>query len=428
IANDGGDFGAGANLMLVMMGAQAGQWDMGPFELWDAIGVKDSVKRMQDEGLEVPANVMAMLEGGRESFYAGAKKEQTYWDLVAKSVAEVPQDDRHLTFLGLKEEASKVVKKNLGASLVDLGDGVVALEVHTKMNTIDDDVIKMLAEAVAVAEKDFEALVIANDGGDFGAGANLMLVMMGAQAGQWDMIEQAIDNLQKSLQGLRYAKVPVVAAPYGLTLGGCAEIAMAADACQAHAETYMGLVEVGAGVIPAGGGCLRMVERWTGPLEGTDNAVMLPFIAAPSLQIATAKVATGAPEAKKLRYLSASDGISLNRDLLVYEAKQRALGLVRSGYRPPLPRTLRAAGIDHAKSIQMSIWGMVEGGFASDHDALIAGKVAYTLCGGNVAEGTALTEQHYLDLEREAFVSLCGEAKTQERIASLLTTGKPLRN
>lgn len=403
-------------------------WDLGPFELWDAIGVRASVERMMKEGIAVPANVTAMLEVGRERFYEGKLSDQTYFDLNTKTSKKVPQDERHLTLAKLKESKERVVKKNLGASLVDLGDGVLCLEVHTKMNTIDDDVIKMLVAAKETAEKDFEALVIGNDGGNFGAGANLMLVMMGAQSGQWGMIEQAISGLQGALQGLRYAKVPVVAAPYGLTLGGCAEIAMAADACQAHAETYIGLVEVGAGLVPAGGGCLRMVERWTGPLDGTDNAVVLPFVAAPSLNIAMAKVATGAPEGKKLRYLAETDGISLNRDLLLYQAKQRALGLARAGYRPPLPRTLRAAGLDVAKSIQMSIWGMVEGGFASEHDALIARKVVHILCGGNVAAGTELTEQDYLDLEREAFLSLCGEEKTQARIQSLMMSGKPLRN
>lgn len=403
-------------------------WDLGPFELWDAIGVKASVERMTKEGMEVPANVKAMLESGRERFYEGPIVERTFFDLVGKKTASVPRDERHLTFLGLKEDGSRIVKKNLGATLVDLGDGALALEVHTKMNTIDDDVIKMMVSAREEAEKNFEALVIANDGGNFGAGANLMLIMMGAQGGDWGMVENAIKTLQDALQGLRYAHVPVVAAPYGLTLGGCCEIAMAADACQAHAETYMGLVEVGAGLVPGGGGCLRMVERWTGPIDGTNDAVVLPFVAAPSLNIAMAKVATGAAEAKQLRYLSPTDGISLNRDLLLHQAKARALGMAKAGYRPPLPRTLRAAGLDAAKSIEMSIWGMVEGKFASDHDAVIARKVAYILCGGNAAAGAELTEQNYLDLEREAFLSLCGEEKTQARIQSLLMTGKPLRN
>ena len=403
-------------------------WDLGPFELWDAIGVRDSVKRMLDEKLEVPKSVTRMLESGRESFYEGLEKDRSYYNLVGAKPQAVPRDERHLTFLALKQDAQRVVKKNLGASLVDLGDGVLSLEVHTKMNTIDDDVIKMMVEAKTEAEKNFEALVIANDGGNFGAGANLMLIMMGAQSGDWKMVDHAISSLQAALQGLHFARVPVVSAPYGLTLGGCCEIVLASDACQAHAETYIGLVEVGAGLIPAGGGCLRMVERWTTPLEGTTDAVMLPFIAAPALNIATAAVGTGAVDAKRLRYITDADGISLNRDLLLNQAKERALGMARAGYRPPLPRTLRAAGLDTAKSIEVSVWGMVEGGFASQHDALIAGKIANILCGGQVAAGTELTEQHYLDLEREAFLSLCGEEKTQARIQNLLMTGKPLRN
>jgi 3-hydroxyacyl-CoA dehydrogenase len=219
-----------------------------------------------------------------------------------------------------------------------------------------------------------------------------------------------------------------VAAPFQYTFGGCAEIAMAADACQAHAETYMGLVEVGVGLLPGGGGCLRMVERWTEHMQDVDGADLLPFLGQASLNIAMAKVATGGMEAQRLRYLLPTDGISLNKSHLLYEAKQRALGMARAGYRPPRPRVIKAGGVDAAKTIEMRIWGLVEGGFASEHDALIASKVVHVLTGGNVATGTELTEQHYLDLEREAFLSLCGEEKSQARMQSMLMTNKPLRN
>ncbi|MGF1508632.1 MAG: 3-hydroxyacyl-CoA dehydrogenase/enoyl-CoA hydratase family protein [Myxococcota bacterium] len=403
-------------------------WDLGPFQLWDAIGVKDSVERMKAENIDVPGWVGEMLASGRTSFYEGPQSATTFYDAQAKKAAPVPRDPRHLRLAALKEDKARVVASNFGASLVDLGDGALCLEVHTKLNTIDADVMEMMERAVEVAEKDFEALVLGNDGEHFGAGANLMMVFMAAQQKEFGQIEAAIRRLQNALQGFKYAKVPVVAAPFQYTFGGCAEVVMAADACEAHAETYIGLVEVGAGLVPAGCGCLRLVERWTGAVQDVDGMDLLPLIGAASLNIATAKVATGAEEGKRLRFLRATDGVSLNRDLLLYHAKQRALGLARAGYRPPRPPTFRAAGIDAAMTIAMRVWGMVEGRFATEHDSLIARKVAHILCGGDVVPGTELTEQHYLDLEREAFVSLCGEEKTQARIQSLLMNNKPLRN
>ncbi|MBK8012188.1 MAG: hypothetical protein IPK13_12640 [Deltaproteobacteria bacterium] len=403
-------------------------WELGPFEAWDAIGVVESTERMKAEGLEVPTEITQMLETGRKSFYDGPLHERDFYAPETKRAVRVKLDPREINLAALKEQRTKVVAKNLGASLLDLDDGCLCLEVHTKMNTIDDDVVKMLRTAITEAEKNFEALVIGNQGEHFGAGANLMLIYMNAQQKQWTQIDAAVTALQKTLQSMRYARVPVVAAPFQYTFGGCAEIAMAADACQAWAETYMGLVEVGAGLIPAGGGCLRMVERWTGDVQDLEGVDILPFIGQGSLNIALAKVSTSAEEAKKQRYLSPTDGISLNHDRLLYEAKQRALGLARAGYRPPRPRIIKAAGLDVAKTIEMRVWGMREGGYASEHDALIAGKVLHILCGGTVAAGTMLTEQDYLDLEREAFISLCGEEKTQKRMESLLMTNKPLRN
>ena len=403
-------------------------WDVGPFEAWDAIGVPESVERMTAEGISVPQNVQSMLSSGRTSFYDGPKSERTYFDVGAAAAKPLPTDSKEISLAALKEKSTNVVKSNLGASLIDLGDGVLGLEVHTKMNTIDDDVTKMLNEAVVEAEKNFEALVIGNQGAHFSVGANVMMVFMAAQAKQWDQIDNGIKMLQDSLQGLRYAKVPVVAAPFQFAFGGGCEIAMAADACQASAETYMGLVEVGVGLVPAGGGCLRMVERWTGPAQNVSDVDLLPFIAPPSLQIATAKVATGAEEAKRLRYLMPEDGISLHRDYLLHEAKERALGMARAGYRAPRPGRIKAAGLDTYKTISVNVWSMTEGGFASEHDAKIAKHIARILCGGDVAKGTELTEQHYLDLEREAFLSLTGEQKTQDRIQHMLMNNKPLRN
>ncbi|HEY1534488.1 MAG TPA: 3-hydroxyacyl-CoA dehydrogenase/enoyl-CoA hydratase family protein, partial [Polyangiaceae bacterium] len=326
-------------------------WDLGPFEAWDAIGVPESVQRMKQDGLAVPEWVLNMLASGRGSFYAGGPAAPSYFDAASRVALPVPADPKQIRLDQLKSDPSRVVKKNHGASLVDLGDGVLCVEFHTKLNTLDNDVIAMLGEAAEVAEQGFQAVVIGNNGEHFCAGANLMLIAMAAQQKAWGQIEQVVTSLQKAMQRLRYAKVPVVAAPFQYTLGGGCEVAMAADACQAHAETYMGLVEVGVGLIPAGGGCLRMVERYTTELNGVSGVDLLPFIGQASLNIAMAKVAASAEEAKSLKYLRNTDGISLNSSRQLFEAKQRALGLAGAGYRPPLPPLLPAAGYDAEKTI-----------------------------------------------------------------------------
>jgi 3-hydroxyacyl-CoA dehydrogenase len=403
-------------------------WELGPFEAWDAIGVPASLERMKKEGIAVAPWVEAMVKAGRTTFYDGSQAAPRYYDVNSKTSATKPRDPHAIRLAAVHEDKSRVVKENMGASLLDLGDGCLCLEVHTKMNTIDSDVIEMIGHAVEEAERNFEALVVANDGEHFGAGANLMLIYMAAQQKAWDQIQSVVKGFQDNVQALRYAQVPVVSAPFQYTFGGAAELAMGADASQAHAETYMGLVEVGVGLIPAGGGCLRMVERWTESVGSVEGADLLPFVGQASLNIATAKVGTGAEEARRLRYLLPTDGISLNRDHQLYEAKMRALGMARAGYRPPRPKVLRAAGIDAAKTIGMRVWGMMESGFATAHDGLVANKVAYVLCGGNVAAGAEVSEQHFLDLEREAFLSLCGEEKSQARMQSILMTNKPLRN
>lgn len=403
-------------------------WDLGPFEVWDAIGVAESVARMQSEGLQVPGWVTEMLKSGQQSFYGSNVAAPDFYDVAKKKVAKVPADSKRIQLAALKANPKNIVVENAGASLVDLGDGILCMEVHTKMNTLDADVIAMFTTAVETAEKSFRGLVLGNDGEHFGAGANLMMILMAAQQKQWGQIETVISNLQNGLQRVKYAKVPTVAAPFNYTLGGGAEVAMAAAACQAHAETYMGLVEVGVGVIPAGCGCLRMVERFSKDASEVEGADLLPFIGQASLNIAMAKASTSAEEAKRLRYLRPSDGISLNRDWLLYEAKQRALGMAGAGYRAPRPLLLKAAGQDAAATLGARIWGLHEGGFASEHDALIANKIAHVLCGGVVAPGTELSEQQFLDLEREAFLSLCGEEKTQARIQHMLMNGAPLRN
>lgn len=403
-------------------------WQLGPFEAWDAIGVRESVERMQRDGIAVPEAVEKMLQSGRTRFYESDAERTSYFDLAANKATELEPDPKHLALPTIKQAPTNIVAKNGSATLVDLKDGCLCVEVHTKMNTLDDDVVKMLLEGVERVERDHAALVIGNDGEHFGAGANLMLIYMGAQQGEWKQIETAVTALQDALQRVRYATVPVVAAPFQYTFGGCAEVAMACDGIQAHAETYMGLVEVGAGLVPAGGGCLRMLERWTDGLANVKGVNPLPFVGQASLQIASATVATGAHDARRLRFLRSHDGISLNRDHLLYEAKQKALGMARAGYRPPSPPQLFAAGQDAAATIAMQAWGMVESGYASEHDAKIARHIARILTGGDRPEGAPITEQDVLDLEREAFLSLCGEEKSQARMQSLLMNNKPLRN
>lgn len=402
-------------------------WDLGPFEVWDALGVRATVERMRAENRPVPAWVTKMLESGQERFYGGSLSAPTYYDGLKGAAVALPQHPRQLTVAKAKA-SNGVVKENAGASLVDLGDGVLGVELHTKMNTIDSDVIAMLGEAVDVGEQSFRAIVVGNDAEHFSAGANLAMIVGAALSKQWGQIDQIIAGLQQALQKLKYSRVPVVSAPCSYTLGGGAELAMASAATQAHAETYMGLVEVGVGLLPAGCGCLRLVERFTAPVADLPTVDLLPLVAEASLNIAMAKTSTSAAEARAMRYLRPSDGISLNRDFLLYEAKQRAIGLAESGYRAPVPAFLRAAGYDAAQTIGIRVWGMVQGKFASEHDALIAKKIAHVLCGGMVAEGALVSEQHILDLEREAFLALCGEKKTHERVEHMLKTGKPLRN
>lgn len=403
-------------------------WDLGPFEVWDALGVQATAARMKKDGFEVPSFVDAMLKSGQKSFYAGTLAAPTYFCAIDKKVKAQVVDSSAINLAAIHQAPKGVIKENKSASILDLGDGCMGFEVHTTMNTLDLDVLDMLDAALTEAEEKFEALVIGNDSAHFGAGFNVNLIYMAAQQKAWSQVDNISKRFQDVCQRLRYAQVPVVVAPYNYTFGGAAEMAMAADACQAHAETYMGLVEVGVGIVPAGGGCLRMLERYTDGIWGIDGAELLTFVGPASLQIATAKVSASAEDARRLRMLRTTDGISLSRDRLLHDAKHRALGLARAGYRPPAPRVLKAAGLDAAKTIGMRIWSMVESGFATPYDAVIANKVAYILCGGAASAGSDITEQAVLDLEREALLSLCGEDKTQARMQSMLTQNKPLRN
>lgn len=404
-------------------------WDMGPFEVWDAIGVSESVERMTRDGIDVPSWVMDMIGRGHTRFYSGNATRPTYFDVTRSSYADRPLDPRHIRLAALRE-SNKVVKKNASATLFDLDDGVLLLEFHTKMNAVDDQIISMMHQAVNYAEEQGCAgLVIGNEATDaFSAGANLFAIAMAIGQKQWGPIEEMISSFQQANMRLRYSDIPVVVAPAGLTLGGGAEITFGADAVRAHAETYIGLVEVGVGLIPGGGGTLEMLERFCGQLPDDPGLDPMPFIRQAFNLIGMAQVATSADQAKRWGMLRPHDGVTLNRDLLLHDAKQTVLGLSRAGYRRPRPIDFRLPGPSASTTIRWFVDNMRQGEQISDHDYKIAAKLAWVLCGGDTSTRRKVSQQEILDLEREAFLSLCGEAKTQERIQYMLTNNKPLRN
>jgi len=408
---------------------------MGPFEAWDSIGVRQSVAKMKEAGYAIPAWVGQMLEKGHESFYKRDVGGLSYYDLASKDYKEVPVKPGIILLPSLKDREKKVAG-NIGASLIDIGDGVACLEFHTKMNAITEDIISMIGEAGDVVSKDFEGLVIANHGNSYSVGANLLMVLFAAQEEEWDDIGMAIKSLQDALMRLKYLDKPVVAAPAGMALGGGCEVCLAADRVRYAAESYIGLVEVGVGLIPAGGGTKELLIRNTEHLfEVPKGGIypkqieLMPFVARAFETIAMAKVATSGPEAVKLGYLKSTDKMTVNRDYLIEDAKKTVLAMNMEGYRPPMPRdNIRVAGENTLAMIKLALWTMHESGYITEHDVTVSTKVGYVLCGGNVLADTLVSEQYLLDLEREAFLSLCGDPKTQARIQHMLSTGKPLRN
>ena len=408
---------------------------LGPFEAWDVIGLKQSVEKMKAAGYEIPGWIQEMIQQGRESFYKKEAGNLYFYDIESKDYREVPVKPGIILLPSLKER-EKMVAGNNGASLVDIGDGVVCLEFHTKMNALGDDIINMVYKTVDIVSKDFDGLVIANHGTNFSAGANLPLVLFTALEEEWDDLEWMIKTFQDAFMKLKYLDKPVVAAPAGMALGGGCEVCMAADRVRFAAETYMGLVEVGVGLIPAGGGTKELVVRNTENLfEVQKGGVypkqieLMPFVARTFETIALAKVATSGPEAVKLGYLKSTDRLTVNRDYLMDDAKKTVLAMNMEGYRPPRPLDeIRVAGKDTLAMLKLAIWTLHEQGFATDHDVTVSNKVAHVICGGEVLADTKVNEQYLLDLEREAFVSLCGDPRTHARIQHMLETGKPLRN
>ncbi|WP_067618303.1 3-hydroxyacyl-CoA dehydrogenase/enoyl-CoA hydratase family protein [Alicyclobacillus acidiphilus] len=404
-------------------------WDLGPFELWDAIGLRKSVERMQQEGLAVPAWVLDWLAAGHESFYEEQDGKVFIPVGPGGSGTERKQLVPRPNVVDLRsyKKAGRVVEENTGASLIDLGDGVACLEFHSQNNAIGPDILAMIDRSIARVKSDFAGLVIANQARNFCVGANLMLILMAAQEGEWDEIDEMIHLFQNTMMKLKYAGIPTVAAPHRMTLGGGVEICLAADVVMPAAETYFGLVEVGVGVIPAGGGCKEAVLRAAASLnEGED---IQPKLNALFETIGMAKVSTSGHHALRMGLLRSTDEVVVNGDLQIHAAKERVLRMVDEGY---TPRTSEAkvavAGEDGAAVLKLGVRGMLESGYISDHDFLIASKLANALAGGQVPAGTVVTERYLLELEREAFLSLCGEPKTQARMQHMLLKGKPLRN
>jgi 3-hydroxyacyl-CoA dehydrogenase len=402
-------------------------WDVGPFETWDAIGVAKGLARMKELGITAAPWVEAMVASGRTSFYGVDGVADTHFDFSSKTVKKVEQNRRTLKLTHL-ERGSRKVKENFGAVLWDMGDDIALLEFKTKMNSIDDDIISMMNSAIDICEQDFKGLVIGNGAENFSVGANIMGLMFAAQGGQFDEIRKLVKGFQDANQRMRYSRIPVVSAPAGLTLGGGAEAAMGANAIQAKAETYMGLVEVGVGLIPGGGGNLQLLRNVYGPFAGDGEFDPFPFIKKVFLTIGTAKVATSAEEARDYGFLTAADGVSMNGDFHLNDAKQRALGMYEAGFRPPRPTKFYLPGRSAKATIDMMLYDMQLNGQVSAHDRHIGVKLAEVITGGNCSPATPVTEEYLLELEQEAFLSLCGEEKTHARLAYMLQNGKPLRN
>jgi len=417
-------------------------WEMGPFELWDAAGVEPMARRIEQEGRALPPLVSGLLSSGRKSFYRSEAGRKFYFDLAAPAREQEESLPEGVIVLDRLRQAGRVVEKNSGASLIDLGDGVACCEFHSKMNAIGADTVQMLHTGLRRLKTDFDALVIANQAVNFSVGANLMMLLMLAQEQEWDDVHLAVRQFQQVNLALKHAPKPVVAAPFGMSLGGGCEIPLHAVRVQAAAETYIGLVETGVGLIPGGGGTKEMVVRSNehaasvnpaGPSADSGADLDLFHALKPIFEsMAMAKVATSAEEARGLGFLRPSDSISMNRDRQVADAKAAALELVRAGYRPshpaPTEPSIRVLGEQFLTGAKLAIHMMLRGAYISEYDAHVARKLANILAGGPLSSPQMVSEQYLLDLEREAFVSLCGEKKTQERIAHTLKTGKPLRN
>jgi 3-hydroxyacyl-CoA dehydrogenase len=402
-------------------------WELGPFEVWDAIGVERMAGALEREGKAVPPLVKQVLASPAKSFYESEKGSTRYFDVASGTPKEVKVPAGIIVLKALKER-TPVVQSNSGASLIDLGDGVLCCEFHSKMNSIGGDIVAMIHAGIARLGSEFDAMVIANQAASFSVGANLMLLLVTAQEGEWDDIHLAVRQFQRVNMAIKYAPRPVVVAPQGMALGGGCEISLHGARIHAAAECYMGLVEAGVGLIPGGGGTKEMLIRANEHAAGGEDLDLFHALKPIFENVAMAKVSTSGEEARSLGFLRPSDSIAMNRDRQVADAKETALAMVRAGYHPPAPAEIRVLGEGFLAGAKLAIHMLLRGEYATEHDAVVARKLAWILAGGTITAPQIVSEQYVLDLEREAFVSLCGERKTQERIAHTLKTGKPLRN
>ncbi|WP_409175670.1 3-hydroxyacyl-CoA dehydrogenase NAD-binding domain-containing protein [Brevibacillus fortis] len=403
-------------------------WEMGPFETWDAIGLEKSVAKMREENEKIPALVEELLASGKTSFYQKEQGKRSVFS-IGGTYKDVEESKENINLAALKEQG-KLIKKNAGAALIDLGDGVACLEFTSPHNALGMDVLQMASQAAEEVQKNFAGLVIGNQGKNFCVGMNLAMALMEAQDENWLELDMLVTNFHKTARALRYMHRPVVAAPFGMTLGGGVEVVYLADRVQVSAETYLGLVEVGVGLLPGGGGTKEMLFRAMEnvPEGGSMPVDPFPFVAKAFEAIAMAKVSTSGQEAINLGYLRPTDRISVNADHLLYDAKQLVLAMDKEGYTPPAPRKIRVIGETGYANLRQNIYAMKKSGYISEHDELIASKVAYVMSGGNVPAGTEVTESYILELEKQAFLELIKTPKSQQRMQHMLTKNKPLRN
>jgi 3-hydroxyacyl-CoA dehydrogenase len=402
--------------------------EAGPFEIWDLLGVKETAKKMKAAGFTPAGWVSTMLKAGCDTFYKykGDIKVGVY-DVSRQKYIAIPKTPGLIVISDLKK-AKRIISENPGATLYDINDGIELVEFHTKMNALDDDIFAIVNEALDRAEKDFDGVVIGNEGEHFSAGANIGLILMGAKSQQWDMLTQVVKKFQNLNMRMRYFPKPVVIAPAGLALGGGCEVTMHGSRVVAAGETYIGLVELGVGVIPAGGGTKEMMRRIINPGMRMPGVDIFPFLQRVFEQIGMAKVATSAEEARQMGILGPADRVVINREHLLTEAKREAMHMAAAGYHPPAPELIFAGGRESLAALRIGAWTFKEGKYITEYEGVIAGKLVNVMAGGDLSRPTWVSEQYILDLECEAFLSLCGEEKTQARLFNMLQTGKPLRN
>jgi 3-hydroxyacyl-CoA dehydrogenase len=402
--------------------------EAGPFEIWDSLGVRETVEEMEKVGFPPAGWIAEMLQSGCKTFYQYKNGHKVgVYDVTMNGYIPIPKEQGLILLSDFKKN-NKIIAQNSSASLYDIGDGIELVEFHTKMNSLDEESFAMMEAGLDRAEKEFDGVVVGNNADNFCAGANIALILMAAKSGQWDTLTRVVRRFQKLNMRMRYFPKPVVIAPAGLTLGGGCEITMHGSRAVAAGETYIGLVELGVGVIPAGGGTKEMMRRIVNPVMRIPGVEVFPLLQKVFEQIGQAKVSTSAEEARNMRILGAADRIVFNRDHLLAEAKKEALCMASAGYHPPAPEMIYAGGRDALAALRIGAWAYKEARYISEYDNVIAAKLANVLSGGDLSRPSWVSEEYILDLECEAFLSLCGEERTQARLFHMLQTGKPLRN